>query len=276
MRSERLNVIAEMLAVEGSVSVEQLVEELTISPATARRDLDALEEQGVARRTRGGALRATPVYDAAPKLRSTEQAAEKNLIARHCLSYLHPGIVVGLSGGSTVGTLAGAITTWASEQQQADAHPSQPMVTVVTNAVDIAYALANAVNMKIVLIGGVLNGTSYELTGPFTQAILNQLSIDIAFLGANGIDENGPGTVDEFEASTNRLMSTRADKTIIVADHTKFGRRSFSTLGGVETVDAIVTDSGVDEKWRDIVTRRGYTVISVDAEGHTAHTGERK
>ncbi|MCK7638263.1 DeoR/GlpR family DNA-binding transcription regulator [Corynebacterium pygosceleis] len=262
IRSERLTTILDTIADTGTVTVEQLVEDLDISPATARRDLDALAERGLLRRTRGGARSNIVAFDTPVRQKRMQQLTEKTTIARHCLSYLEPGCVVGMSGGSTVGTIAQQLVEWAAEQTPGgDVPTTYPVVTVVTNAIDIAYLLAGSTNMKIVLIGGVLNGNSYELTGPLGATVLGQLSMDVAFLGANGIDENGPGTVDEFEAQTNRMMATRAITPVVVADHAKFGRRSFSSLGGTDTVSTIVTDAGVDPDWSRRLTQLGYNVV---------------
>ena len=261
IRSERLTTILDTIADTGTVTVEQLVDELDISPATARRDLDALAERGLLRRTRGGARSNIVAFDTPVRQKRMQQLTEKTTIARYCMNYLEPGCVVGMSGGSTVGTIAQQLVEWAAEQSPSDVPMNYPVVTVVTNAIDIAYLLAGSANVKIVLIGGVLNGNSYELTGPLGATVLGQLSMDVAFIGANGIDENGPGTVDEFEAQTNRMMATRAITPVVVADHAKFGRRSFSSLGGIDTVSTIVTDSDVDPAWTRRLTQLGYSVI---------------
>lgn len=83
------------------------------------------------------------------------------------------------------------------------------MITVVTNAIDVAYRLVGRSQIKIVLVGGVLNNRSFEITGPFANSTLMQLSLDVAFIAVNGFDANGPGTVDEYEAETNRTMALR-------------------------------------------------------------------
>ncbi|MBN9644924.1 DeoR/GlpR family DNA-binding transcription regulator [Corynebacterium mendelii] len=258
--------ILEMVADKGSVTVDEIIGTLEVSPATARRDLDALAGRGLLHRTRGGARSTVVAFDMPVHKKRGQQLEEKTAIAAYCVSMLEPGCVVGMSGGSTVGAIASAISDWATSRAGGETVGNQPFVTIVTNAVDIAYMLAGSPAIKVVLIGGVLNGSSYELTGPVGVNNLAGFSLDYAFIGANGIDANGPGTVDEFEAQTNQTMASRATRPVIVADSSKFGRRSFSSLGGPEAANTIVTDPGVDPAWVNRLTQAGYTIVTTDSQ----------
>lgn len=255
-----------MVADKGSVTVDEIIGTLEVSPATARRDLDALAGRGLLHRTRGGARSTVVAFDMPVHKKRGQQLEEKTAIAAYCVSMLEPGCVVGMSGGSTVGAIASAISDWATSRAGGETVGNQPFVTIVTNAVDIAYMLAGSPAIKVVLIGGVLNGSSYELTGPVGVNNLAGFSLDYAFIGANGIDANGPGTVDEFEAQTNQTMASRATRPVIVADSSKFGRRSFSSLGGPEAANTIVTDPGVDPAWVNRLTQAGYTIVTTDSQ----------
>ena len=84
-----------------------------------------------------------------------------------------------------------------------------------------------------------------------------QLSLDVAFIGVNGFYANGPGTVDEYEAETNRAMATRAIRPIVVADSSKFGHRSFSSVGSVDVISTIVTDDAVADSVASTLQQRG-------------------
>lgn len=266
LRSQRLATLCEMIDADGSITVDDIVAKLNVSPATARRDLDALASQGLIHRTHGGARSTAIAVDRPLALKRSQHATEKVAIAEKCITLLEPGCVVGLSGGSTVGALATKIGAWASDT--AARYTPQPVATIVTNAVDIAYQLGGTPGLKIVLLGGILNGSSYELTGPVGVSNLEHFSLDVAFLGANGIDDNGPGTVDEFEAHTNSTMASRAHRAFVVADSSKFGRRSFSSLGSRDVVSTIVTDDAVDPRWKDRLQSLGYTVITVPVPHH--------
>lgn len=166
VRSARLTAILEMLSDQGSVTVEELVSKLDISPATARRDLDALASEGRIRRTHGGATAVDSVFEK-PALGQVSNAQAKKDIARECLNFVQPGAVIGLSGGSTVSLVAEELVQWAAQHAPQSQPSTLPVLTIVTNAVNIAYALGGNPHLRVVLLGGVMNPASYELTGPF-------------------------------------------------------------------------------------------------------------
>lgn len=260
LRAQRLSTVLDLVSQSGQVTVEELVEKLDVSPATARRDLDHLAADGRITRTRGGATTTTVSYDAPIRQKRSEQAAQKAAIARECAKFLTPGATIGMTGGTTVAAIAEVIVDWANRHTPKSQIASQPILTIVTNAIDVAYHINSRANIKIVVLGGQLNNTSYELTGPFGLSMLEHLWFDIAFIGVNGFDDNGPGTADEYEAHTNRAMIKRASKPIIVADSTKFGRRSFSSVGNTQEVRTIVTDNNIDPAVRKRLEDVGYTV----------------
>src|SRR6266700_3059755 len=104
-------------------------------------------------------------------------------------------------------------------------------VTIVTNALNIATELAVRQHIKIVTTGGVARPQSYELTGPLATGVLEQVTLDVAFLGVDGIDAVAGATAHhEGEASINRLMGRQARKVIIVADSSKVGQRAFARI----------------------------------------------
>lgn len=269
LRSQRLSRILEMIRSEGAVTVDSLVESLGISPATARRDLDVLDSEGHVRRTRGGAEslgdhHLTQFHDSS----LDEFGKHKIAIAKLCTMFLQPGYVIGMTGGSTVSEVANAIVEWTRQHSTFSSPNSTPLLTIVTNAIDVAYRLANQANIKIVVVGGQLNQTSYESTGPFGIHMLEQLWFDLAFIGVNGFDENGPGTVDEYEAATNRMMVHRSNKPIVVADSGKFGKRSFSSIGGPSAVRTVVTDSDIADETLEKLKLDGYQIHVARLDQH--------
>ena len=140
---------------------------------------------------------------------------------------VRPGQVVGLNGGTTTTEVARALATRADLSSGAAA----PAVTVVTNALNIATELAVRQHIKIVTTGGVARPQSYELTGPLATGVLEQVTLDVAILGVDGIDAVAGATAHhEGEASINRLMARQARQVIIVADSSKVGRRAFARI----------------------------------------------
>lgn len=252
IRSQRFDKELELLKESGSISVEELVEKLGISPATARRDLDALDAQGLLRRTHGGATSVAVNFDLPLRAKVGEKVAEKDAITDMALGLVEPQMVLGLSGGTTIGLLATKLVAWAQSS-------SDNTLNVVTNALDVAQVLTQAPGIRTIVVGGVLNGNTKETTGPFAAQIMRQLNLDLCFIGANSFTAEGPGTVDEYEASINRLMASRASRAVVLTDSSKFTRRSFVTLGGTSVVDTVITDRGIpDDICREL---DGYTVL---------------
>lgn len=246
-RASRLTAILDLLAAQGEVTVDELVEQLDASPATARRDLDSLAEQRLLTRTHGGAVAQSVAYELPIRYKSHQRTHEKEVIARAASELVTTGAVVGLSGGTTTTAIAAALAARADLGE----------FTVVTNAVNIAAQLATRPDIKVVVTGGVIHSRSYELVGPFVEQLLSGIRLDIAFIGVNAISaEDGASTHDEREAAVNRMMASRADRAVIVADSSKIGAAAFAHVGGVELFPTVITDAAAPE-----LVDAGYEVI---------------
>jgi DeoR family transcriptional regulator, aga operon transcriptional repressor len=172
-------------------------------------------------------------YEAPYESRAAANVDAKRAIAAAAMRLIGSGAVIGLSGGTTCTELARQLR--AVEQ-----------VTVVTNAVNIALELYGQPNKRLMLTGGLLNQNSYELVGGLVSESLQDVHIDTAFLGASGIDPTfGFSMSDEPEAAVGRAFKAAADRTIVLADHTKIGRRTFARLCRLTEVDLLITDQGI-------------------------------
>jgi DeoR family transcriptional regulator of aga operon len=252
-RAARMTAILDLLADQGEVSVEQLVERFGASAATTRRDLDSLAERRLLTRTHGGAVAQSVAYELPIKYRSHLGAGAKEQIAAAAASLVTPGDVVGLSGGTTATAIAAALA--ARDDLGADG------ITVVTNAVNIAAQLAMRPEFKVVVTGGVIHSRSFELIGPFVQQLLAGIRLDIAFLGVNGLSaDDGATTHDEAEAEVNRLMAQRATRAVIVADASKLGKAAFAHVGGAALFPVVITDAGAPDAERIALTDAGFEV----------------
>ncbi|OEU91836.1 alkaline phosphatase [Streptomyces abyssalis] len=258
-RHERMNALLELLGERGRLDVEEAATSLEVSAATMRRDMDALAEQQLLKRTRGGAVLSSVTYDLPIRYKHGHHSAQKHAVAEAAAAMAGPGDVVGLSGGTTTTEIARALAT---RPEFAEAAPHDRL-TIVTNSLNIAYELAVRPQIKIVLTGGVAHSRSFELTGPFSEMVLRQLALDIAFIGVNGIDAEWGGTVhDEAEATTNRLMAERAARAVVVADSTKLGLRCFARVGGADVFGTLVTDTDMAEAARQEFTELGMRVVT--------------
>jgi DeoR family transcriptional regulator, aga operon transcriptional repressor len=231
---DRLGRILEQLSSSGSVAVAELSGELGVSSATVRRDLALLEDQRLLARAHGGAVALGVLYELPLRYRSTRFHDEKGRIAQTAIERVPEGVAVGMTGGTTTTEVARRLS-------------DRSRLTVVTNSLNIASELAVRPNLKLVVTGGVARAESYELVGPFAEAALAALNLDIAIVGVDGISvEAGLTTHHEVEAHTNRAMILRARTVIVVADSSKVGQVAFARICGSEHVDELISDTAAD------------------------------
>ncbi|MBN7793915.1 DeoR/GlpR family DNA-binding transcription regulator [Microbacterium esteraromaticum] len=251
-RAARLNAILDLLAAQGEVSVDQLVDRFGASAATTRRDLDSLADRRLLTRTHGGAVAQSVAYELPIRYRG-HQGGAKEQIAATAAALVVPGQVVGLSGGTTTNAIATALA--------ARADLAELGLTVVTNAVNIAAQLAMRPEFKVVVTGGAIHPRSFELVGPFVEQLLSGIRLDVAFIGVNGLSAaSGASTHDEAEAAVNRLMAQRAGAAYAVADASKLGTEAFAHVGGPELFPVVLTDAAVTTEQRAALTDAGYEV----------------
>ena len=241
-RYSRWNELLELLAADGQLQVERAAQALGVSTATVRRDFDELASQQMLTRIRGGAVAQGVTYDLPLRYKTERHPTEKQRIAATAAGLVRTGQIAALNGGTTTTEVARALAT----RSDLSTGGPFPTVTVVTNALNIATELAVRQHIKIVATGGVARPQSYELTGPLATGVLEQVTLDVAILGVDGIDAAAGATAHhEGEASINRLMAQQASKVIVVADSSKVGRRAFARICTAGEVDVLVTDTGI-------------------------------
>lgn len=244
-RYERLNAILELVAERGRIDVETLADELAVSTATIRRDLDHLAQQQFLTRTRGGAVAHSVAYDLPLRYKTARQATEKQRIGQAAADLVAVGMVIGINGGTTATEVARAIATRTDLRSP---NEGRRAITIVTNAVNIANELTVRPHVKIVVTGGVARPQSYELAGPLATHILEGVSLDLAILGADAVDPlYGASAHHEGEADINKLMASRARRVVVVADSSKIGGQAFARIRRPEEIDMLITDVGVGD-----------------------------
>ncbi|MER7012234.1 DeoR/GlpR family DNA-binding transcription regulator [Saccharopolyspora sp. NPDC000359] len=240
-RHARLSALLDLLGRRGKVTVEELATELGASTATVRRDLDHLAEQQLLTRTRGGAVAQNIAYDLPLRYKAARNAHEKGRIARAAAAMVAPGAVVGINGGTTTTEIARSLVARADLADSGD----RASLTIVTNALNIANELVVRPQVKIVVTGGVARPQSFELTGPLGTHLLAEITLDVVFLGVDAVDPTrGAFAHNEGEACTNRLMTERADRVVVVSDSSKLGRTAFAHICPTTSIDMLLTDSG--------------------------------
>lgn len=242
-RHERLSALLELVLTSDHVHIDEIVRELGVSPATARRDLDELAQQQLVTRTRGGASPHNASSDLPLRYKTTRQAEQKQRIAKAAAALVKPGDIVALNGGTTTTEVAREIATTPGLQEAADGEH----VVVVTNAVNIANELTVRPHLRVVVTGGVARALSYELTGPLSTLLLAKISVDTLFLGVDALSAAiGASAHNEDEAATNAALVKHAARVVVVADSTKFTRTAFARICAAKDIDLLITDSGAD------------------------------
>jgi DeoR/GlpR family transcriptional regulator of sugar metabolism len=192
------------------------------------------------------------------RYKSEKHPSEKQRIAAVAAAMVRPGQVAGLNGGTTTTEVARALAI----RPDLSSDTPAPAVTVVTNALNIATELAVRQHIKIVTTGGVARPQSYELTGPLATGVLEQVALDLAILGVDGIDAVAGATAHhEGEASINQLMARQASRVVIVADSSKAGRRAFARICTAREIDALVTDAGIADEDVAALQDAGVNVV---------------
>ena len=139
-------------------------------------------------------------------------------------------------------------------------------LTAITTSLSVATTLAENDECTVIQLGGVLRNSSFSVVGPFAEQMLRHFNCSKLFVGVDGIDlEFGLTTTNMLEATLNGAMMNAAQKVIVLADSSKFGRRGFSKICDLEAVDRIITDSGIQPLYLERLRERGIEVIVVDA-----------
>lgn len=233
------------------MEVSDLAVRFAVSEATIRRDLELLEEQQLVSRTRGGAMRHLAFNDLPLGYKTSQDAAEKERIARAALRYLDGARVIGLTGGTTV---------WAFAQLLGDRRG----LTVVTNALNVATRLVDNTGIRVFAAGGEVRASSQETVGPSAEAFLTDYHIDVSFLGVDGVDAAaGCTNYDPVGARVNATMSRRSGATVVLADATKIGRTALASVCSMRDVDVLVTDMRAPESAITAIEQQGCRVLRV-------------
>lgn len=244
--------IRERLDARGYVRVSEVAHDFGVSTVTARADVDALVDSGVARRVHGGAV----ATDARPESSFEESlaasASAKRTIGERAAALVSSGQSVFLDVGTTALSVARALA------QRAELRD----VVVITNGLNIALELEPEIpRFTVIVTGGALRPLQHSLVDPLARTLLQQVHADVAVLGCNGVDvEAGITNVNLPEAEVKAHMVEASDRVVIVADATKLGRVTLGRVCALDAVDALVTDAEADPAVVDELRAAGVAV----------------
>ena len=245
---DRHKLILDKLEKNGFVTVNDLSQEFDVSVVTIRKDLKLLEERKLLFRSHGRAIPSNPyTTEHHVNIKEKINTKEKNRIAIAAGLTLEPFDSIIIASGTSVIEFARHIK------------PVEGL-TVLTASLNTALILAENTTIDVMQLGGMVRSSSSSVIGPIGEKMLAEFTFTKLFLGVDGIDlDFGLSTTNSMEASLNKEMIKAAQKIIVLADSSKFGKKGFGRICGLEDIDQIITDSGIDE-----ITKNKLIEIGID------------
>lgn len=247
---ERRAAIGQLVESEGRGEVTELATRFDVTPETIRRDLSALEDRGLLRRTHGGAIPSWVVLGE-PGLaeRTMLRAEQKRRIAEAALAFVPATGTIILDAGTTTAALA-------------DALPGDLELTVVTDSVPIASSLASRPGLSVWMVGGRVRGRTQAVVDAWALERLVDLHVDVAFVGTNGCSlSRGLSTPDPAEAEVKRAMCGATRRVVALLDSSKFDQEHAVAFAPLHRLAAIVTDDEVEPELAEQLARSGPEVV---------------
>lgn len=246
---QRREQILSWLKQNGHVQVRDLVEQLSVSEMTIRRDLEHLACEGQLVRTYGGAAAAGGLTREQPyAAKAVEHTEQKEHIARYAASLVEEGDVVLLDAGSTTAAIARCLR-------------GRGKLTVVTCDLKIAVELCDEPEIQVLVTGGTAMAQGYNLVGPLAEQILRGLTVDLAFIGTSSVDvEYGVTTPTLEKVPLKQAMIRAARRSILVADAAKFARRSSFQICPLSALSLVISDRSMPPELAEAVRKGGVSL----------------
>lgn len=259
---ERHRFITEILSQRGRILVQELAQLCRISLETARRDLALLERRGILQRSHGGAVFAQHAASGTSSVpsqieqgesfrdRSNQSPDSKTRIAKRALQLINPGDCLLLDSSSS---------SWFLARQLPDIQ-----LVVLTNSVHIIQTLAVKANVRVIGLGGEYSAKYEDFVGVLAEQMLKEFVINKLFFSCHGISpEGGIRESNEHHARLKQQMLLSSEHKILLADASKFGRRSFARICHYREIDTLITDHLEDEEFRQELAWSNVNVIEV-------------
>ena len=233
-RTARQSAILSQVTNTGSCSVAELARLLNVSGETIRRDIKRMASQGLVRKVHGGATLPGPLHEDSFDLRMGQNAAAKEAIAQAAAAHVADGETLSFDTGTTTAYVARALT-------------ARRNLTVVTNSMDIVRTLATnggPGGNRVFMAGGAMHADLGCTLGPTAAEFVSQFRVRTVFLSAGAIDAvDGLTDFDMAEAQFSRALIGAAERVIVVADHSKFGKRALVRACDLDAIDMLVTNA---------------------------------
>lgn len=249
LQETRLQKIMDMLQNNGEVKTTELCSIFGVSDMTIRRDLNDLAERFNVIRTRGGATLPNSEYRKEPQLNQTQETPEKVQISMFAQSLIHSGQRLFIDSGSTTRCFASHISAESSH-------------IIATNNLNVAITLADRENISVVVAGGELRGKTYSCYGSLTEELIRSIRVDVAFLGASSLGEDGWLYDNMLQvAGVKKAIIQSSNKTYALIDSSKINRYGMFSYSNARDITGIVTDKNITMDVCDNLRRLGVNVM---------------
>ncbi len=246
--------MVELLEKRNAVSVAQFAEILDVSKETVRRDLRDLEEDGILKRTHGGAVLEVQKSTAVEypfNVREVQRYKEKNMIAKEAAAYIEDGDTIFIDNSSTTLNLIKYIS-------------SSKQVTIITNSIRLLIESATLAqnNLTILSLGGIFRTKNYSLIGAYSLEWAANFKPTKAFISCRSIlPDEGLSDGSIYEAETKRALINSSKEVFVLADHSKFSETGSFHLANFNAIDYIITDSQTDKKSLQWLNQTGAKIV---------------
>ena len=248
-KEDRTGQILELLGKEKKLEVAELSARLGVSQVTVRKDLDAMEAQGLITREHGFAVLSS-TDDI--KGRLAYHYEEKRKIARRAAELVKDGDTIMIESGSCCALLAAALTEIRSG------------ITIITNSAFIADYIRRSSDFQIILLGGIYQQDAQVMVGPMVRQCAENFWVDRFFIGVDGWSARaGFNNQDQMRAQAVRDMARQADQVIVLTESEKFARHGTVPLNLKEQVRTLITDQMIDEKTLSELQVCGIEVLTI-------------
>jgi len=253
--SQRSDILHQLLNQKKFIKIKDLEDELGVSRSTAVRDLEALIEIGVARRTRGGIVRveSNARNFGCPWFTGIHQPAflaEKQRIVARAFQLLTPPTTLFIDGGSTT--------------MQLCPHLQAAEFRVITNSLTLGCYLNEYSNLEVILTGGLIQHRGRITIGPHAMEVVKSIHADWFIASAGGIDATGLTNTDLLTVEIERQMMKQSARTLFLIDHSKFDKKALTFLADFSAIDILVTDAPPPEPIASALAQAGVEVIVAD------------
>lgn len=251
---DRLDAIADFVLTTGTARIEDLAEMFAVSSMTIHRDLDALDQKGILRKTRGVATAvASSLFEASPEYRVRQSRLEKQAVAEAAFELIEPGQAILLDDSTTGIHLAELL-------------PQKLPLTVITNFHRIVDLLIEHSGIQTIVTGGQYDRSSEAFMGTLTLDALETLRADVVFMSSPAVTDGMCFHQHHQAVLIKRAMVQAAAHKVLYLDHSKFSMTALHASTPISDFDTVIVDSLTSPEHIEEIRKMQVELIVVDVE----------